>query len=85
MKLFTAFETDEQFLHYRVTFGLTNAVSVFQKIMNIIRTDNSLSATFAYTDDVIVCGSNQEEYGENLKSFEVAGNYNLSLNDEKCY
>ena len=86
-KLFTAFEADGQLFHYnRVPFGLTNAVSAFQRIMNTITTDNNLSATYAYIDDVIICGNSQEEHDRNLKNFkDITKKYNITLNESKCH
>ena len=54
---FTAFEADGQLFQFRrLPFGLTNAVAVFQRAMNALIVDNDLQGTFAYIDDVIVCG-----------------------------
>ena len=53
--------------------------------MNSIIADNGLVATFAYIDDVIVGGEDEEDHDRNLKRFkEVASKYNLTLNMKKC-
>lgn len=85
-KPYTAFEADGQLFHFtRVPFGLTNSVAVFQCVMNSIIAHNGLVATFAYTDDVIVCGEDEDDHYRNLKRFkEVAAMYNLTLNMNKC-
>ena len=64
--------------------GVTNGVSAFQRFMNKFISDNHLRGTFAYLDDISVCGRNQEEHDANLKRFmEAASKYNLELNTEK--
>ena len=85
-KKFTAFEADGQLFQFRrLPFGLTNAVAVFQRAMNALIVDNDLQGTFAYIDDVIVCGMDQEEHDRNLQRFlEVAKDNNITLNDRKC-
>lgn len=86
-KQYTAFEADGQLLQFtRVPFGLSNSVAVFQRIMDSIIADNKLQATYAYIDDVIVCGVSKEDHDQNLQRFkEVASKYNLTLNLEKCH
>jgi len=85
-KKYMAFEADGQIFHFnRVPFGLTNAVAVFQRTMNDIIRDNDLQGTFAYIDDVIVCGRDTEEHNTGLRKFnEVATKYKLTLNSDKC-
>lgn len=40
-----------------------------------------LKATFAYIDDVIICGESKKDHDRNLQRFkEVASKYNLTLN-----
>ncbi|KAL7644389.1 UNVERIFIED_CONTAM: hypothetical protein RMT77_005219 [Armadillidium vulgare] len=51
---------------------------------DIIRSNN-LKGTFAYLDDVTICGASQEEHDENLQKFiEIAKSYNMTLNKDKC-
>ena len=41
--------------------------------------------TFAYTDNVTVCGVSEEDHDRNLKYFiDVAKKYNMTLNQDKC-
>lgn len=47
--------------------------------------DEKLEGTFAYINNVTVCGHNRKEHGENLRRFMSAiDKYNLTLNDDKC-
>ena len=82
---FTAFEADGRlFLFTRVPFGLTNAVPIFQRQMDRIIFNNKLKKTYAYLDDIIVCGSTADEHDLNLKNFmELAKRLNLTINKEK--
>ena len=83
---FTAFEADGRLLQFtRLPPGLTNAVSCFQRTIHNFIKDNNLDATFAYLDDVLVCGMNTEEHDRNLKRFvDAAKQSNLTMNEEKC-
>lgn len=85
-KQYTAFEACGKLYQYnRIPFGLTNSVAVFQRMINSIISDNCLESTYAYIDDVIICGMNQDEHDRNLKHFrEVASKCNLTLNESKC-
>ena len=85
-KPYTAFEAAGNLYQFcRLPFGLTNAVSSFQRIMNQVIDSHDLGATFAYLDDIIVCGNSQEEHDQNLKRFlEMAEKLNLTLNRDKC-
>ena len=82
---YTAFQAgNELFQFTRIPMGVTNGVSAFQRFMNKFISDNHLKETFAYLDDITVCGRNQKEHDENLKRFmEAASKYNLELNSEK--
>ena len=83
---FTAFEANGNLYQFcRLSFGLTNAVAVFQRIMNSIIRDNNLQRTYAYLDDVIICGQTKEEHDANLQKFlAIAESINITLNKEKC-
>ena len=82
---YTAFEADGDLFQFtRLPFGLKNAVPVFQKIMNSIIKDNKLEKTYAYLDDITVCGLTLEEHDMNLKAFmKVVEANNLTINMEK--
>ena len=49
--------------------GVTNGVSAFQRFMNKFISDNHLKGTFAYLDDITVCGRSKEEHDANLGHF----------------
>ena len=85
-KLYTAFEANGQLFQFtRIPFGLTNAVSAYQRTINTLISENGLSDTFAYIDDLIIGGMSQEDHDENLRRFEaVAEKYKLTLNKDKC-
>ena len=82
---YTAFEADGALYEFtRIPFGVTNGVACFQEILNNIIRDEKLMATYAYLDDVTICGRTQMEHDENLKRFlEVAGRLKLTINEQK--
>ncbi|KAK3745310.1 hypothetical protein RRG08_014458 [Elysia crispata] len=50
---------------------------------DIIRKEN-IRDTFAYIDNVTMCGKNQEEHDRNLTHFlDCARKYNLTFNEDK--
>ena len=52
--------------------------------MTDIITSENLQGTFAYLDNVTICGKNQEEHDENLKRFQnVATQRQITYNDDK--
>ncbi|KRX51904.1 Retrovirus-related Pol polyprotein from transposon gypsy [Trichinella sp. T9] len=68
-----------------VPFGVTNGVACFQRVMDNILRVEKLKDTFVHVDDVTICGMNEEEHDEKLNRFrEVAEEYNLTLNKDKC-
>ena len=85
-KPYTAFELDGSLYQFtRVPFGVTNSVACFQKIMNAFIEEENLDATFAYLDNVTICGMNTEEHDRNLKQFlEPASRKNIVYNESKC-
>ena len=64
--------------------ALTNGVAAFQpSIDNVIEVDE-LEDTFAYVDDITVCGMNQEEHDTDLKAlYETAKKRNMTFNHNK--
>jgi len=69
----------------RVPFGVTNGVACFQRIMDCFIKDEGLEATFAYLDNVTVCGMTTEDHDNNLKQFlEAAEKKNIVYNESKC-
>ena len=84
---YTAFEANGRLYQFkRIPFGVTNGVASFQRIMDKIITDEKLEGTFAYIDNVTVCGNNYTDHDRNLKKFMAAvEKYNLTLNKDKCF
>lgn len=83
---YTAFQAgDELYQFTRIPFGVTNGVAAFQRTMNEFIKRNNLVGTFAYLDDLTVCGVDQADHDANLKRFwEAAEHWNLTLNHSKC-
>ena len=78
-KEYTAFEANGQLFQFcRLPFGLTNAVSCFQKVMNEFIEANQLKGVFAYLDDVLVCGKDDTEHNSNLQKFREAAAFLIS-------
>ena len=82
---YTAFEASGRLFEFtRIPFGVTNGVACFQKIINDIIDVEKLQDTFAYVDDITVCGNDIEEHNRNLARFqEAAKKYGLTINTEK--
>ena len=54
--------------------------------MDSIIGDSGLQSTYAYIDDVIICGERQEDHDRNLQRFrEAVSKYYLSFNLSKCH
>jgi hypothetical protein len=85
---YTAFEADGGLWQFRrIPFGVTNGVACFQRVIDRIIEEEGLTGTFAYLDDVTICGNDQNEHDENLQKFlDTAKRYSLILNnDKKCF
>ena len=62
-----------------------NAIPCFQRILDQIIQDNDCAATFAYLDNITVCGNDQAEHDKNLQRFlHVAKEHKLTFNESKC-
>ena len=85
-KPFTAFEACQKLYQFRqIPIGVTNGVASFQRIIDNVILEENLENTFAYVDNVTVCGKNQAEHDENLNKFlNAAKKYNLTFNNDKC-
>ena len=85
-KKFTAFEVNGCLYQFRrMPFGVTNGVATFQRIMNDFITSEGLLDTFAYLDNVAICGKNQAHHDYNLERFlKAAKSRNLTYNSQKC-
>ena len=84
-KPFTAFEAAGKLYQFtRIPFGVTNGVSAFQRAMDCLIQDEELNQTYAYLDNITVCGNDQEEHDRNVRRFvEAVQKYQLTLNEEK--
>ncbi|MGL4482017.1 MAG: RNase H-like domain-containing protein, partial [Lactococcus garvieae] len=84
-KKFTAFEACGQLYQFkRIPFGVTNGVACFQRVMNNIISKQKLSDTYAYVDNVIICGRNKDQHDDNLTKFlDVARTHNITFNNDK--
>ena len=85
-RIYTAFEAAGQLYHFkRIPMGVTNGAAAFQRVMNDVVSKYNLKETYAYLDDVTICGQSKREHDENLKRFwEVAAEVGLTINKEKC-
>ena len=84
-KPYTAFEADGQLWQFtRVPFGLTNAVAIFQRLMDNFVKDNDLDGVYIYIDNITIGGTTQEEHDRNLSKFlRAAEDQNLTFNHGK--
>ena len=82
---YTAFEADGQLWEFTVIpFGVTNGVSAFQRSIDKVIQSEGLADSFAFVDNVTVCGLTQEEHDKNVADFHVLKKkYNITLNDSK--
>ena len=85
-RIYTGFEAAGNLFQFkRIPFGVTNGVAAFQRVIDQFIKENKLQKTFAYLDDVTVCGDNQADHDSNLHQFmEAAKKRNLTLNEAKC-
>ena len=86
-KKFTAFEANGCLYQFqRMPFRVTNRVATFQWIMNDFITSEGLLDTFAYLDNVTICGKNQAHCNYNLKRFlKAAKSRNLTYNPQNAF
>ena len=84
-KKFTAFEANGKLYQFtRVSFGVTNGVSCSQRTIDVITKKEILSGSFAYLDNITVCGAHQSMHDLNVKKLrEAAAKYNLTFNKSK--
>ena len=84
-KPYTAFELDGGLYQFCVVpNGITNGCPVFQRIMDDIIKKEGLQDTFAYQDNVHICGHNETDHDINLKKFlEAAEKWKITFNDPK--
>ena len=85
-KIYTAFQANGGLYQFtRIPFGVTNGVACFQRVMNRCIEEESLDGTFAYLDNVFICGHDQQSHDENLSKFkQAAAKLNITFNEDKC-
>lgn len=83
---YTAFEANGGLFQFRrLPFGVTNGVAIFQREMDRFINENSLQGTYAYLDNITICGINKADHDLNLSRFiEAAKKANLTYNEDKC-
>ncbi|XP_064080604.1 uncharacterized protein LOC135197465 [Macrobrachium nipponense] len=84
-KKYTAFEANGRlYQFYRVPFGVTNGVAVFQRTMDKLEKEENLQGAFPYLDNITIAGHTQEQHDQNVQCFlEVINKRNLTLNATK--
>lgn len=84
-KQYTAFEACGTLFQFRrIPFGVTNGVACFQRTIDEIIKTEGLTDTFAYIDNVTVCGKTKEHHDQNLERFmRAATKYGITFNDSK--
>lgn len=82
----TAFTVPEGHYHFlRMPFGLKNAPSTFQRLMNSALSGLQGIRCFVYLDDVVCYSHDLDTHIINLKSiFQRMRDFNLKLQPEKC-
>lgn len=82
----TAFSVPQgHFQFTRMPFGLKNAPSTFQKLMNTCLSGLQGSRCFVYLDDIVVYSPDLQSHIQNLSAvFDRLRNYNLKLQCDKC-
>ena len=85
-KPYTAFEGSNRLYHFnRMPFGVTNGAPCFQRIIDKFIEQEELSDTFAFFDNIHICGMDQEQHDKNLEKFRKASEKNnLTYNEDKC-
>ena len=84
-KPYKAFEANGKLYQFcRIPLGVTNGVACFQRVIDKIIEENNLKGVYAYVDNIVVVGKNQQDHDENLEKFKrITTQYNLTLNEDK--
>lgn len=82
---YTAFEAAGKLYEFtRLPFGVTNGATCFQQVLDELIAAENLKDTFAYIDDITICGHSRYEHDQNLERFRrVAEKYGLTVNENK--
>ena len=86
-RAYTAFKAAGQLWQFtRMSFGIKNGVACFQRSTDEFIAEEKLEkTTYAYLDNIPVCGKAQEEHDHNLARFLAAAKKkNLWVNQQKC-
>jgi len=60
---FSAFEANGRLYQFkRISVGLINAVACFQRVIEDVIATYDCKGTFAYLDDITVCGETKKEH-----------------------
>ncbi len=84
-KPFTAFEASGRLYQFtRIPFGVTNGVAAFQRFMDGVIDQEGAQGTFAYLDNITICGVDQGDHDAKVAKFEeIVAKYGLTLNQDK--
>jgi hypothetical protein len=82
----TAFSTPQGHYEYtRMPFGLKNAPSTFQRLMNNVLAGVQGIKCFVYLDDIVIYSANLESHENKLiEIFQLLRLHNLKLQPDKC-
>ena len=84
---YTAFEVNGKLYEFtRLPFGVTNAVPVFQRVIDKFMEENGLMENGSpYLDDIFIGGNTLEEHNRALEKFiKAASDQGITLNYSKC-
>ena len=83
---YSAFQSGSELYQRKVLpFGLTNAVPVFQRVMNQFIKWRELKGVNVYLDNITIGVIDQKSHDENLNALkEAAKNDNFTFNKNKC-
>ena len=84
-KPYTAFEASGRLWQFTsIPFGVMNGGATFQRIIDSMIDEHGLKGTFAYLDNVTVCGVDQNDHDHNVDRFLcVSQQYGITLNEDK--
>ena len=84
-KPYTAFEAAGRLYQFTcIPYGVSNGVSAFQRAIDKIIDENDLKNTYAYLDNITVCGHSQEELELHVARFlSIVEKYGMTLNHDK--
>lgn len=73
------------FKYKRLMFGMRNAASYFQALIDSIIEETNMSGIFSYQDDIILCTNSLDETLQKLEALlSVFIRHNLTINLKKC-